>query len=95
MTGVERRSYNSPIKEITFTKEPNPDTGYAGGKILIDPDYGIAAGNIDLFTLDGTTIVPSFWDDEEQEIIWDQSKVIETPDGSVYYVPKNTQFYFS
>lgn len=79
---------------LAFTKEPNPDTGYAGGKILIDPDYGIAAGNIDLFTLDGTTIVPSFWDDEEQEIIWDQSKVIETPDGSVYYVPKNTQFYF-
>lgn len=80
--------------QLAFTQEPDPESGYAGGKILIDPKYGIAAGNIDLFTLDGTDVNPTFWDDEENIIIWDKDKVVETPDGSVYYVPKNTQFFF-
>lgn len=75
-------------------QEPNPTTGYPGGKILLDPRWGIAAGNINLFTIDGTTIIPSFWDEEEDKIIWDETKVVETSDGSVYYVPLNTQFYF-
>lgn len=79
---------------LAFTQEPDPDTGYTGGKILIDPRYGIAAGNIELFTLDGTDVVPTFWDTEENKIIWDESEVVETADGSVYYVPLNSQFYF-
>lgn len=32
----------------------------AGGKILLDPDYGIVAGNGNLFTTSGTTVKPSF-----------------------------------
>ena len=79
---------------LAFTQEPNPDTGYSGGKILIDPRYGIAAGNINLFTLNGTDVVPTFWDTENNKIIWDESKVVETPDGSIYYVPNNSQFFF-
>ena len=31
-----------------------------GGKILIDPMYGIAAGTGDLYSVDGTTVYPSF-----------------------------------
>lgn len=79
---------------LAFTQDADPNTGYAGGKILIDPRYGIAAGNIALFTLDGTDVKPTFWDEEANKIVWDESEVVETADGSVYYVPLNTQFYF-
>lgn len=32
----------------------------SGGKIIIDPKYGIAAGNGSLYQVDGTTVSPSF-----------------------------------
>lgn len=79
---------------LAFTQEPDPDKGYAGGKLLIDPRYGIAAGNLNLFDLDGTEVRPKFWDTDENKIIWDENEVIETEKGSVYYVPLNSQFYF-
>lgn len=31
-----------------------------GGKIILDPDYGIVAGRGNLFTTSGTTVSPSF-----------------------------------
>lgn len=76
-----------------LTQQPDPTTGHPGGKILIDPNYGIAMGNINMFTQDGTNIKPTFMD-EDGNIIWDESKVVETADGSVYYVPENTKFFF-
>ena len=76
-----------------LTQQPNLTTGHPGGKILIDPNYGIAMGNINMFTQEGTKIKPTFMD-EDGNIIWDKSKVVETEDGSVYYVPENTKFFF-
>ena len=79
--------------------DPNPG-GHLGGKLLIDPRYGIAAGNDKLFKMeeDEATkekkLVPSFIDDEGN-IIWDESKVIINGSGqSQYYAPLNTQFFF-
>lgn len=40
-----------------------------GGKILLDPKYGITAGNGNLFHVDGTTVVPSFIDDSGKMIL--------------------------
>jgi len=83
--------YNS---SLAFVQDSMPEKNYPGGKLLIDPNYGIAAGNDKLFTLNGTEITPSFWDKENDEIIWDENELVETADGSMYYVPLNTQFYF-
>lgn len=52
-----------------------------GGKILIDPKYGIAAGDGNLFALDGTTVTPSFVD-TDGSILFDR-------DG----FPEDTNFY--
>ena len=52
-----------------------------GGKIIIDPKYGIVAGTGNLFTVDGTTVSPSFID-EDGEITLDA-------DG----FPENSNFY--
>lgn len=84
---------------LAFTQEEDPNTGYKGGKLLIDPRYGIAAGNASLFNLkddeenNKVNIEPSFIDDEGN-IIWDENEVVVTAEGSKYYVPLNTQFYF-
>lgn len=53
-----------------------------GGKIIIDPKYGIVAGTNALFNVDGTTISPSFIDPDTGEIVLDD-------DG----FPENTNFY--
>lgn len=52
-----------------------------GGKIILDPNYGIVAGTGDLFTTYGTTVIPSFIDDDG-DITFDS-------DG----MPKNANFY--
>lgn len=52
-----------------------------GGKIMIDPDYGIAAGNGSLYTTDGTTVKPSFIDSAD--------RITTDSDG----MPSNTNFY--
>lgn len=52
-----------------------------GGKIIIDPRYGIAAGSGDLYQVNGTTVYPSFID-SDGDIQFDS-------DG----FPKNANFY--
>lgn len=54
-----------------------------GGKILIDPEYGIVAGTADVFTVDGSTVVPSFLNSE--------GKMVLDDDG----IPTNANFYLS
>lgn len=51
------------------------------GSILLHPSYGIAAGNKDLFTLNGTTVTPSF--------IKNGSVVTDNATG----MPQNASFY--
>lgn len=54
-----------------------------GGKIIIDPKYGIVGGDGNLFSTDGTTVTPAFID-ENNDIITDE-------DG----FPVNSNFYLS
>lgn len=54
-----------------------------GGKIIIDPKYGIVGGNGSLFSTDGTTVIPAFID-ENNDMITDE-------DG----FPLNSNFYLS
>ncbi len=51
-----------------------------GGKIIIDPRYGLAAGGSNLFTVSGTTVTPSFITNGAVEF---------DSDG----MPKNSNFY--
>lgn len=53
-----------------------------GGKILIDPRYGIVAGNKDIYQTDGTTVYPSFIDNNGK-IMFDD---VGMPDGSNFYL---------
>lgn len=39
--------------------------GSNGGKIILDPKYGIVAGNGNLFDTQGTTVIPSFIDNND------------------------------
>lgn len=62
-----------------------------GGKILLDPKYGIVAGTKDLFDTDGTTVLPSFID-EDGELVLDKLGMpekanffLDLRDGSAYY----------
>ena len=58
-----------------------------GGKFFIHPEYGIAAGSGELYTTDGTTVKPSFID-EDGNIVFDDSAGIKD-----LKIPKNTNFY--
>ena len=88
------------LNNSSFVLSQDASEDFAGGKIIIDPRYGIAAGNLNLFTLgdsegnNGTEIHPSFMDDDGN-IIFDETKLIETSEGSIPYVPKNTTFFFN
>ena len=53
----------------------------AGGKLLLDPAYGFVAGNGNLYTVDGTTVRPSFID-SSGKIIVDR-----------YGLPQNANFF--
>ena len=62
-----------------------------GGQIIIDPQYGILAGNSDLFTTEGTTVTPSFID-EDGDIVFDEDGMpqnsnffLDLRDGSAYF----------
>ena len=62
-----------------------------GGKILLDPRYGILAGNGSLYTTSGTTVVPSFIDGQGQ-IVFDNEGFpqnanffLDLRDGSAYF----------
>lgn len=52
-----------------------------GGKIIIDPGYGIVAGNGSLYTTSGTTVTPSFLDGS--------GAIEKDADG----MPRNSNFY--
>lgn len=52
----------------------------SGGKIILDPHYGVVAGNGDLFTTEGTTVTPSFIEDGDVKL---------DSDG----MPENASFY--
>lgn len=62
-----------------------------GGKILIDPRYGIVAGSGNLYQTSGTTVLPSFIDGDG-DIIYDNEGL---PDGSNFYLDiQNGDAYF-
>ena len=50
--------------------------------MILDPQYGLLAGTGDLFTTEGTTVIPSFLD-EDGDLILDE-------DG----IPENANFFF-
>ena len=62
-----------------------------GGKILLDPDYGIVAGNGALFTTNGTTVTPSFIDSsggittDSEGMPANASFFLDIRDGSAYF----------
>lgn len=53
----------------------------SGGKLLLDPKYGLVAGSQNLYTVDGTTVRPSFIDSS--------GKMILDEDG----LPQNANFF--
>ena len=53
----------------------------AGGKFILDPKYGFAAGTSSLFSVDGTTVSPTFIDSN--------GSIITDNDG----MPRNANFY--
>ena len=64
-----------------------------GGKMFIHPDYGMASGGADLFTLDGTNLHPSFIDGNGGLIV-DRDTGI--PEGVSFYIdPSTGNAYFS
>lgn len=57
-----------------------------GGKIILDPKYGIAAGTGNLYTTNGTTVTPSFID-EDGNIIFDDDGM---PENANFYIDQKT-----
>jgi len=62
-----------------------------GGKIILDPDYGVLAGTGDLFTTEGTTVIPSFIDNDG-DMVFDSDGMPENAnffldlrDGNAYF----------
>ncbi len=62
-----------------------------GGKIILDPDYGIVAGNGNLFTTNGTTVTPSFIDSsggitlDSDGMPTNANFYLDIRDGSAYF----------
>lgn len=62
-----------------------------GGKIILDPDYGIVAGNGNLFTTSGTTVTPSFINNngsiqlDNDGIPVNANFFLDIRDGSAYF----------
>lgn len=63
----------------------------SGGKIIIDPAYGIVAGEGDLFTTNGTTVSPSFIDEDGNMVMDDDgfpenaNFYLDIRDGTAYF----------
>lgn len=61
------------------------------GRLIIDPLYGIVAGTGDLFTTEGTTVTPSFIDEDGSLILdgdglpEDANFFLDIRDGSAYF----------
>lgn len=62
-----------------------------GGKLIIDPAYGIVAGTGSLFTTSGTTVTPSFIDDDDDLMLDDDgipenaNFFLDIRDGNAYF----------
>lgn len=62
-----------------------------GGKIILDPDYGIVAGYGNLFTTSGTTVTPSFIDSrgnisfDSEGMPRNSNFFLDIRDGSAYF----------
>ena len=52
-----------------------------GGRMLLDPRYGIISGNGDIFSTSGTTVYPAFVDEDGSLVLDDEN------------MPKNSSFY--
>lgn len=65
------------LRDSTFVLQ---STKTNGGEIIIDPKYGIVAGNKNLYNLNGTNVVPSFYSN---------GTITKDADG----MPKNSNFY--
>ena len=63
-----------------------------GGKIIIDPQYGIVAGNGNLFTTNGTDVIPAFIDSNGNIIDSDNDGM---PDGASFYLDMDGNAYFN
>lgn len=57
------------------------DTLQGGGKMILDPKYGLVAGTGNLFITEGTTVTPSFIDED--------GSILKDDDG----MPENANFY--
>jgi len=69
------------LYNATFVLQSGGLARSAGGKILLDPNYGIVAGNGNIFTTSGTTVYPSFIDSS--------GNIVLDSDG----LPENANFY--
>ena len=66
---------------VLQSNKTNDKGELVGGKIMIDPEYGILAGGTNLFTVNGTSITPSFMNEDGEMVVDD--------DG----MPTNSNFY--
>ncbi len=66
------------LNNSTFVLQSDANNG---GKIIIDPQYGILAGTSNLYSINGTAVTPSFIDNNGDVVI--------SNDG----MPSNTNFY--
>lgn len=79
------------LNNATFILQSDTSTGTAGGKIILDPRYGIVAGNSGLFDVNGTAITPSFIGDngsielDEDGIPTNANFYLDIRDGSAYF----------
>ena len=99
-TGVMQFKVDSTgawLYNATFILQSDSMATYAvraastGGCIILDPNYGIVAGNGNLFTTSGTTVTPSFID-SDGDITFDTDGMPENSnfyldirDGSAYF----------
>lgn len=79
------------LNNATFILQSDSVARSAGGKIILDPRYGIVAGNGDLFDTEGTTVTPSFIDSngnielDDDGIPTNANFYLDIRDGSAYF----------
>ena len=61
-----------------------------GGKLILDPAYGIVVGTGDLFTTSGTTVTPAFIDENGETVLDDDGM----PEGANFYLDLDGNSYF-
>ena len=80
---------------LFLQRDAGNKVGDDGGKILIDPRWGMAFGNTNLFSGDKTDIHPSFIDDNGR-IIFDDTKYNKIPiNASMFFDIKTGNAYFA